>query len=404
MRRTPEIGGFFGVRLLAAFLSVIGQGRRLGTFSRDQIMRNLKLLAGAGIFTLFATTSAYAAGSIGGTTISNTATVAYSVGGVSQPTVSNTPTVFTVDRKVVFRVDETAPTGTTTVAPGQSAAVTTFTVANTSNFYMDFGLSVAQPAGGTATHGGTDNFDATGVTIWVDTNGNGTLETTGGTPDTQINYIDELAPDTSRVVFVLANIPAGRATNDVAGVTLTAQARDGASTYTQATSTWTVTTGAQGAVSTNTAGVNTAGMDTVLADTAYDANNTASDGLGVAKDDYTVSNAAISLTKTIKPVSDGFNTAVNAKMIPGATVQYCIIAANAAGGATATGVSITDPVPSTLSIVAGSLRINGTATAGVCNADGVAGGTIAGQNVSSGTLNNIAAGANVTIYFNATIN
>ena len=58
----------------------------------------------------------------------------------------------------------------------------------------------------------------------------------------------------------------------------------------------------------------------------------------------------------------------------------------------------------TLSIVAGSLRINGTATAGVCNANGVAGGTVAGQNVSSGALNNVAAGANVTVYFQATVN
>jgi hypothetical protein len=33
MRRTPEIGGFFSVRLLAAFLSVTGQERRLGIFS-----------------------------------------------------------------------------------------------------------------------------------------------------------------------------------------------------------------------------------------------------------------------------------------------------------------------------------------------------------------------------------
>lgn len=332
---------------------------------------------------------AYAAGTASGSTISNTATVAYSVGGVAQTPVSNTPTVFTVDRKVVFRVDETAPVATTTVAPGQTAAVTTFTISNTSNATMDFGLSVAQPVGGTAAHGGTDNFDVTAPAIYADTNGNGVYD--AGT-DTAITYLDEVAADTTRTVFVVANIPAGRVTGDVAGVTLTGQARDGGAS------------GTQGAVATNTAGANTAGVDTVLADTAYDALNTASDGLGVARDDYTVSAAALTLTKVVTPLSDGFNTAANAKMIPGATIQYCIIAANAAGGATATGVSITDPVPATLSIVAGSLRINGTATAGVCNPDGVAGGTVAGQNVSSGTLNNIAPGTNRTMYFQATIN
>jgi uncharacterized repeat protein (TIGR01451 family) len=353
------------------------------------MFRTVKLLGSSIVVSALGVSAASAAGTASGSIISNTATVNYSVGGVSQPSVSNTPTVFTVDRKVVFRVDETAPVATTTVAPGQSAAVTTFTVSNTSNATMDFGLSVAQPVGGTAAHGGTDNFDVTGVTMYADTNGNGTYEPLIDT--TVLTYLDEVLADTSRTVFVVANIPAGRTTGDVAGVTLTGQARDGGVAATQ------------GAISTNTPGANTAGVDTVLADTAYDALNTASDGIGIARDDYTVSSAVISVVKTITPVSDGFNTAANAKLVPGATIQYCIITTNT-GAATATGVSVTDPVPATLSIVAGSLRINGTATAGVCNANGVAGGTIAGQNVSSGALNNIAAGANVTVYFQAVIN
>lgn len=357
-------------------------------------MRNSwKMLAGASAIVL-SSSAAYAAGTTAGSVISNTATVNYSVGGVGQPGVSNTPTVFTVDRKVVFRVDETAPVATTTVAPGQNAAVTTFTVSNTSNAAMDFGLAVTQPVGGTAAHGGTDNFNVTGVGMFADTNGNGTYE--AGT-DLAITFLDEVAADTSRTVFVVANIPAGRATGDVAGVTLTGQARDAGVANTQ------------GAISTNTAGANTAGVDTVLADTAYDALNTASDGLGVARDDYTVSSAAITVAKTVRVIEDPINTiasgnAANAKMIPGATVEYCIIVSNAAGGGTATGVSVTDPVPSTLAIQAATLRINGTATAGVCNANGAAGGSVSGQNVSSGTLNNIAAGSNVTVYFQAVIN
>ena len=338
---------------------------------------------------MLAAAPALAAGTTSGSTVSNTASVSYSVGGVAQPAVSNTPTVFTVDRKVVFRLDETAPVATTTVAPGQLAAVTTFTLSNTSNAPMDFGLAVTQQTGGTGPHGGTDNFDALLPTIYNDTNGNGVYD--AGT-DLAITYADEVAADTSRTIFVVANIPAGRATGDVAAVTLTAQARDGG------------TAAVQGAVSTNTTGANTAGVDTVFADTAYDANNTASDGFGVAKDDYTVSTASLTVVKTITPVSDGFNSAANTKLIPGAVVQYCIIVSNAIGGGTATGVSVTDPIPSTLTPVAGSVRINGTATAGVCNANGTAGGSIAGQTISSGTLNNVAPGSNVTVYFQATVN
>lgn len=358
------------------------------------MIKTMKLLAGASCITMTAigATTANAAGTDAGSTISNTATVSYSVGGVGQPNVSNTPTVFTVDRKVVFTVVETAPIATTQVAPGQTAAVTTFTISNTSNATMDFGLALTQLAGGTSIHGGTDNFDVTGPTIYADTNGNGTYEPL--TDTTVITFLDEVLEDTSRTVFVVANIPAGGATGDVAGVTLTGQARLGGAA-------------GQGAVATATPGANTAGVDTVLADTAYDALNTANDGFGVARDDYTVSTANLTITKNVRVIEDPVNTiasgnAANAKMIPGARIEYCIIIANS-GAQPATGVSLTDPLAATLGFVPGSIRINGTATAGVCNANGVAGGSFTSPNVSSGPLNNVAAGANVTVYFEATI-
>jgi uncharacterized repeat protein (TIGR01451 family) len=259
---------------------------------------------------------------------------------------------------------------------------------------MDFGLAVTQQVGGAGAHSNTDNFDVTAPTIYADTNANGTYEPLIDT--TVLTFLDEVLEDTSRTVFVVANIPTGRVTGDVAAVTLTGQARLGGAV-------------GQGAIATNTVGANTAGVDTVLADTAYDALNTASDGFGVAKDDYTVSAANVSVVKTFRVIEDPINTiasgnAANAKMIPGATVEYCIIASNATGGGAATGVSMTDPLASTLTFVTGSIRINGTATAGVCNADGVAGGSFTTPTVSSGALNNIAAGGNVTMYFRATIN
>ncbi len=358
------------------------------------MIKTMKLLAGASSIAVsaFGTTAAFAAGTAAGSTISNTATVSYSVGGVGQPTVSNTPTVFTVDRKVVFRVDEFAPVATTQVVPGQSAAVTTFQITNTSNAVMDFGLALTQLAGGTAIHGGTDNYDVTAPVIYADSNGNNIYDPT--TDTTVLTFLDEVLEDTSRTVFVVANIPSGRVTGDVAGVTLTGQARLGGAA-------------GQGAIATATAGANTAGVDTVLADTAYDALNTASDGFGVARDDYTVSTANLAVTKNVRVIEDPVNTiasgnAANAKMIPGATIEYCIIVANS-GAQPASGVSLSDTVPATLGIVASTLRINGTATAGVCNANGTAGGTVSGQTVSSGALNNVASGANVTVYFQATI-
>ena len=43
---------------------------------------------------------------------------------------------------------------------------------------------------------------------------------TGAKTLPQITYLDQVAADTSLTVFVVADIPLGRATNDVAGVRL----------------------------------------------------------------------------------------------------------------------------------------------------------------------------------------
>jgi hypothetical protein len=194
-------------------------------------------------------------------------------------------------------------------------------------------------------------------------------------------------------VFVLANVPAGRVNGDVAGVTLTAQARESGAA------------GTQGIVVTETTGANTAGMDTVFADTAG-ATDAARDGLISARDDYTVTAPVLSVVKTSKIVSDPLNGITNPKMIPGASVEYCIQVVNGAGGATATSPSITDVVPAQTTYDSTfGIKINGTVTAGVCNADGTTGGTYtAGTTTVAGTLNNLAGGATGTLYFRVTIN
>lgn len=334
---------------------------------------------------------ANAAGTASGTTITNNVSVNYSVGGVAQTAV-NASNNFTVDRRINLTVAEVG-TVTTTVAPGQTAAVTTFTVTNTSNAALDLGLSVTQPAGGTAPHGGTDNFDMTGVQIAVDTNGNGTYE--AGT-DTIVTWLDELAADASRTVFVIANVPAGQANGSVAEVNLIAQAREAG------------VAGTQGAISTETAGANTAGVDTVFGDAAGTATgDVARDGRHSDDDDYTVQAALLSVTKQSRVVSDPFNGTTNPKMIPGATVEYCIVVVNAAGGGAADSVSISDAIPANTTFTAGSIRINGTYTGtvptGTCNADGVVGGSFAANTVS-GNLGTVAAGTTRTLYFSVTIN
>lgn len=351
-------------------------------------MTRKRLVAGVSLAALMFTnvTPAYAAGTTAGSSIVNNVTVDFKVGGVSQNQVSASNS-FVVDRKVNLTVAEVG-NATTSVSPGQTAAVTTFTVTNSSNATLDFALAATNRSGGTAAHGGTDNFDVSNIKMYVDTNNNGVYD--AGT-DTQVSYLDQVAADAVVTVFVVADVPLGRATGDVAGVRLTATAADGS------------TAGTQGANLTQTAGANTAGMDTVFADTNANG-NTAGDGISFAEDDYTVLGANVTATKTSKIISDPINGSTNPKMIPGATVEYCIAVSNSSGSASATSVVVTDALPAQMTYDSTfGIKLNGTVTAGSCNADGVAGGTFS-SNTVTGTIASIAAADTRTVVFRATIN
>lgn len=349
--------------------------------------RTKRLLATASVLAVagFAASPAFAAGTTAGSTITNTVTVNFQVGGVSQNAVTATDNL-TVDRKINLVVAQLGTT-TTSVSPGQTAAVTGFTVTNSSNATLDFALAVTQSAGGTAAHGGTDNFNVSNVKLYLDTDNSGTYNA----GDTLITYLDEIPADATKTVFVVSDIPLGRSTGDVANVRLTATAAESGGA------------GSLGATVTQTSGANTSGMDTVFADTNANG-NVAGDGASFAENDYTVLAAALSALKTSKIISDPVNGSTNPKMIPGATVEYCIAVSNAAGSATATNVALSDPLPAQTTYDSTfGIKLNGTVTGSVCNADGTAGGSFA-SNTVSGTLSNIAAGGKSTMVFRVTIN
>ncbi len=336
---------------------------------------------------LASTAPALAAGTTAGTSITNTATINYQVGGVSQPAISDGDT-FVVDREVDLTVAELG-NATTIVAPGQTGAVTSFTLTNSSNAVLDFALAVSQTAGGVASHGGTDNFDVTSPVIYRET---GTVAGFDAT-DVVVTFVDELAADANVTLYVVANVPAGRVTNDVANIRLTATAREGGTVG-----------GAVGAAITQTSGANTSGMDTVFGDAAGPA-DAARDGAHSDDDDYTVQTAALTLDKRSTVISDLINGTTNPKLIPGATVEYCIAVTNAAGGAAANTINVTDILPTTLTYVANSIRLNGTTTGLVCNTDGAAGGSYnSGTREASGTITTVPAGSTRTLVFRATVN
>jgi hypothetical protein len=350
--------------------------------------RTMRLLASVSVLaaTAFAASPAFAAGTTAGTTVTNSVTLDYKVGGIDQ-TQLTTSTDFIVDRKVNLTVTETGNLPTT-VSPGQTGAVTLFSVTNSSNAPLDFALAVTQP-GGTAPHGGTDNFDVTNAKIYADTNGNGSYDP--GT-DQETTYLDQVAADTSRTVFIVADVPVGRATNDIAIVRLSATAAEA-----------TASGSLGGIVAQSTGANNTMAMETVFADTDS-GGNVARNGIHFADDDYKILAATLTATKTSRVISDPFNGTTDAKMIPGAVVEYCITVANAAGSAAATSVSITDDVPDeTTYDPAFGIKLNGTVTGSSCNADGTSGGSYT-DGIVSGTISSIAAGTARTLVFRVSVN
>ena len=346
-----------------------------------------KLLTAASLsaFLAFAATPALANGTTAGTQVTNTVSLSYKVANVTQNSVSASDT-FTVDRKINLTVAEQGST-TTEVAPGEANAVTTFTVTNTSNAPLDFQLAATQLSGGAAAHGGTDNFDVTNVRIYADTDNNGSYNA----GDQLITYLDEIAADASVRVFIVSDVPLGRATGDVAGVRLTATAREAGAS------------GSLGNTISETAGANTSGVDTVFADTNANG-NTARDGAHFAGDDYTVRTATLTVTKASRVISDPLNNTTDPKMIPGALVEYCIIVANAANSATATDVAITDVLPAQTTFDSTyGVKANGSVAGSTCN-EGPAASNAFNNGTVSATITSVAAGEAKNVLFRVTVN
>lgn len=296
-----------------------------------------------------------------GTTIGNRATVSFSVGGVAQTPIQSSPTgnstatgadtTFVVDRRLNFTVAEVGGAATT-VSPGQTNQVTTFTISNTTNGAVGFVLAGAN-VGGTV-FGNADAFDVSNLRVFVDANANGVYD--AGT-DTATS-VASLGEDASVTVFIVSDVPLSAANAQAAHVRLTAQA-----TAENSTTVLTQNTGADDPTQ----------VDTVFADAGNDNSE-------FADDSYLVSSAALAVAKTLAVISDPITgTSPNAKPIPGAVVEYAVAITNT-GGAPATGVSFVDDLNANLDLAQGtynagasnvSITNNGSTTFCVAEAGGV---------------------------------
>jgi uncharacterized repeat protein (TIGR01451 family) len=348
---------------------------------------------------LLAALPANAAGTAAGQSIANRATVNYSVGGVAQPAIGSSPTgntsgagsdtSFVVDNKVDLSLLETntAPANTSPglTASGTANAVAVYKLTNTGNNAQGYTFGVTQPVGGSL-FGHTDSFDMTNTRAVVSAAACALATTTTPTynagTDTATS-VPTLNADSCVYVIVLGDTPNGLANGAAAIVRLTAT---------------TVAAGTLAPIS-ETATADTSGIDIVFADSAVGAHvaQVARDAKAFDDDEYFVIAPALTVTKTSAVISDPFNAAVNPKAIPGATMEYTITVANAAGAATATAVTLADVIPANTTFVPGSITLNAVA---VPDATGYNAGTST-VSVTSATLN---AGATATLKFRVTIN
>ena len=312
-------------------------------------MRRLLLSGTTAVATFGVGGAAYAQTTSAGTVISNQANATYTVNGTPASVQSNLST-FVVDRKVNVTV-AADPNTNTIVNLGQSNAVMAFRVTNNTNGTQDMLLTTSQILGAGGT--GTDNYDVGNVRIYVDSNTNGQWDA----QDQLVTYLDEMLPDASALVFVVADVP----------VSLNAQVAIGGATG----------TAGQALVATDLNLLNqNADQDIVFADAdtdgllGYDA---ARNGQARAYLQYEVGarTANLSITKTSAVVTDNVNL-IAPKAIPGATVQYCLTIQNSSLLVPANGITLTDVIPTNTTYVPGSIRIGGLGTGGVCILGGFA--------------------------------
>lgn len=344
----------------------------------------LAALAAAGLFSVGA---AHAAGTLSGTAIDNLATLSYSVGTVAQPAIGSsatgntagagTATSFLVDNKVNLALTETG-NAVTSVAPGSTNQVTTFTVTNLGNTAQGYTFVAANQLAGSAVIAGTaDTIDVSNFRVFVDSNGNGVYDPGVDTLAT----ISTLAPDATRTVFVVADIPVGATNGQQANITLTA------TTTIAGTATPVVAT-----VGADTAGVDIVFADAVTAELAFVGTSVARDGQATARDAYRIASAVISVAKTSTLMCDPFNgSGADRKNIPGAIVRWTITISNAATATTsATLAQVSDTLNANTTFDANLVTGAGApASATSCTSAGGAPESAAGNgfkiNVTGGT-------------------
>lgn len=121
--------------------------------------------------------------------------------------------------------------------------------------------------------------------------------------------------------------------------------------------------------------------------------------------------ATVAIDKTSTLVSDPINNTTNPFAVPGARIRYCLQVSHTSGNSAANAIRVTDVVPSTMTVVPGSLRTGATcATATSVEDDNntgtdetdPAGASVSGQTVV-GILSSLSIGTSGVLVFDAVV-
>lgn len=317
---------------------------------------------------LFAPVS-WAAGTLAGTLIGNTATLTYSTPG--QPSGSATAVApnIVVARVLSHTVSWQDSAAVPTTSPDAGKALS-FVISNTGNGTETFLLTRENAQGG-------DQFDPASApdgSIWLESGAEPGLQRTG--PNADVLYAPGvndivLGADASRQVYLASQIPAGLPTGSFGKVGLTASA---------------TTPGAVGAAPGTLLGT-FGGVQAIAGSNG---------GRAGALGSYLVAGASIGLVKSVVAVKD---PAGGTRVMTGSVLTYrLVLTLTGSGQADAVGVS--DPLPASLTYVPGSLTVDGNPRSDAADGDDAsyAAGTV------QANFGSLAVPATRVIEFKATVN
>jgi uncharacterized repeat protein (TIGR01451 family) len=328
----------------------------------------LRAACAAAWLPFLACSSANAAGTTAGTLIGNTASLQFRIGAgpLATTNASSPDIVVATVVTVVVTSQDAAPVGTG--SPATSRALS-FTVTNAGNAPEAYRLSRADNLPG-------DQFDpvpAAAGALWIESGAQPGFQASG--PNADIAYLPgvndpTLAPDASVTVYLVSDIPGGAANGALGKSSLTA------------TST---TPGAAGAAPGTLLGTfsgvqSVAGPQTVA----------------TVSGSYLVAAVSVTVAKSVAAVRDPQG---GTRVVTGSVLTYRVVL-SVTGTGVADALSVSDPLPTSLSYVPGSLTVDGAPRTDAADADGAS----ANGNTVTADFGNLAAPAQRVLEFKATVN